>query len=114
MRLIDRDPLGIVLYGDVTALPRTDKEQVFAALKREAYRYPGFRRDDWSAEPLGGLSTADMLSSLEGYLRAPIVTDGDQAFVDCVLDAIANGERVGALEPLLLQLARSDASGNAR
>lgn len=109
LTLIDRDPLGVVLYGDVATMPRADKEQIFLALKREANRYPGFRKDDWTAEPFGGLSTADMLPSLEAYLRAPIVSDGDQAFVDCVLDAIANGERLGSLEPLLVQLAQTDA-----
>lgn len=51
--LIERDPLGVILYGDVRNFSAEDKQLVLIALKRTAYQYPWFRSDDWSSSPWG-------------------------------------------------------------
>lgn len=99
--LVDRDPLGVVLYGDVRGFPTDDKRRVLAALKGEAERYAHFRFEDWTAAPFGALATPDMLPVFLEMLAAPSRTGADIALLDCVLDALRYG-------PPLAQLATAD------
>lgn len=111
LAFIDRDPLGVVLYGDVRDFDVGHKRRIFEALRREAERYASFRKEDWTSAPFGALATRsaanDMLPVIEGYLRAPATTDADQAFQDCVLDAVKHGDRMPELRPLLDAIARN-------
>jgi hypothetical protein len=96
--LIDRDPLGVILNGDVRSFMHSEKLHVLNALSSEAKRYTYFRRQNWVSQPFGALATADM----EGDFR-PLLTSADRspahlALVDCVLDAVANGERMQGLK----------------
>ncbi len=107
--LIERDSLGVVLYGDVSNFPVKDKQLVLTALKNEAQRYPWFRSDDWSSPPFGALGTMDMIHAFLDILSSPSREEADQALLDCVLDAIRHGERMPALAEALEAIAR-DAS----
>lgn len=99
--LIERDPLGVVLYGDVRNFVVDDKRLVLNALKSEAQRYPWFRSQDWTSPPFGALGTMDMVSAFTEILTSPSRTEADQALLDCVLDAIRHGDPLPALsEPL--------------
>lgn len=95
--LIDRDPLGVVLYGDVKHFPVADKKRILTALANEARRYPWFRSDDWSSPPFGALGTLDMADTFNEILVLPSREDADQSLVECVLDAIRYGERMAIL-----------------
>lgn len=86
--LIDRDPLGVVLYGDLTAFTALEKEQVLQALHREAQRFAWFRRGHWEAHPFGALATSDMVPTFHELLAAPNRDLAHQAQLDCVIDAI--------------------------
>jgi hypothetical protein len=108
LALIERDPLGLILYGDVARFTPEDKRRLLDALRHAAIQYPGLRSDDWTSKPFGGLSTADTTNAIKAYLAAPPGSDGEQVFQDCVLDAVANGEKVPHLEPLLQAIARND------
>ena len=107
--LIERDPLGVVLYGDVRNFVVDDKRLVLNALKNEAQRYPWFRSQDWTSPPFGALGTVDMESDFRGILTSPSRTEADQALRDCVLDAIRHGDPQPALADPLETVAR-DAS----
>lgn len=107
--LIERDPLGVVLYGDVRNFVVDDKQLVLNALKNEAQRYPWFRSQDWTSPPFGALGTVDMESSFREILTSPSRTEADQALLDCVLDAIRHGESIPALVDPLEKVVR-DAS----
>ena len=107
--LIERDPLGVVLYGDVRNFVVDDKQLVLNALKNEAQRYPWFRSQDWTSPPFGALGTVDMESAFRGILTSPSRTDADQALLDCVLDAIRHGDPLPSLSEPLETVAR-DAS----
>ncbi len=99
--LIERDPLGVVLYGDVRNFVVDDKRLVLSALKNEAQRYPWFRSQDWTSPPFGALGTEDMESAFREILTSPSRTEADQALLDCVLDAIRHGDPLPSLsEPL--------------
>ncbi len=111
--LIGRDPLGLVLYGDVRNFTPEEKNFVFAALKNEAQRYPWFRSGDWSSLPFGALGTLDMVPTFRQILSGSSRDEADQALVDCVIDAIRHGERLTELADLLNEIAR-DASYQPR
>lgn len=99
--LIERDPLGVVLYGDVRNFVVDDKRLVLNALKNEAQRYPWFRSQDWTSPPFGSLGTADMEPAFSEILVSPSRMEADQALLDCVLDAIRHGDPLPTLsEPL--------------
>ncbi|VVC85455.1 hypothetical protein [Sideroxydans sp. CL21] len=107
--LIARDPLGVVLYGDVRNFIVDDKRLVLNALKNEALRYPWFRSQDWTSPPFGALGTADMESAFREILISPSRAEADQALLDCVLDAIRHGDPLPSLSKSLETIAR-DAS----
>ncbi|MFZ2540948.1 MAG: hypothetical protein WAW75_04140 [Gallionella sp.] len=95
--LIERDPLGVVLYGDVRNFAVDDKQLVLVALKKEAQRYPWFRSQDWTSPPFGALATADMALVFREIISSPSRSESDQVLLDCVLDAIRYGEPMPAL-----------------
>lgn len=94
--LIERDPLGVVLYGDVRNFAVADKQLVFTALKNEAQRYPWFRSEDWTASPFGALGTKDMEQTFRDVLASSSRDEADQSLLDCVLDALRHGDRLSA------------------
>jgi len=104
--LIERDPLGVVLYGDVRNFVVNDKRLVLNALKNEAQRYPWFRSRDWTSPPFGALGTADMESAFREILTSPSRTEADQALLDCVLDSIRHGDPMPALSAPLEAVVR--------
>ena len=99
--LIDRDPLGVVLYGDVSRFESREKRQILEALGREAQRFVWFRSDDWVASPFGALGTADMIPTFAALLRASDRSPIHQSLLDCVLDAVRYGEALTELKPAL-------------
>jgi hypothetical protein len=99
--LIARDPLAVVLYGDVRGFPVADKERVLGAFRGEAERYPWFRSDDWADAPFGALGTKDMEAPIQNILTSQSRAEADQSLLNCVLDAISYGEHMPSLaEPL--------------
>lgn len=105
-RLIESDPLGVVLYGDVKHFPPEDKKLILNNMHSEAMRYTWFRSDDWSSFPLGALGTMDMEQTFREILDASSRDDADQALMDCVLDAMLYGERMPRLADALNVIAR--------
>ncbi|MBL8401552.1 hypothetical protein [Accumulibacter sp.] len=95
--LVERDPLGVVLYGDVRDFPIDDKRRVLAALEAEAKRYPHFRFQDWTAVPFGALATPDMVPTFLELLADPARSEADIALLDCALDALHYGPRLAEI-----------------
>ncbi|MBU6460983.1 MAG: hypothetical protein KGQ58_08965 [Proteobacteria bacterium] len=104
--LIERDPLGVVLYGDVRNFPVGDKHLVLAALKREVLRYPWFRSESWALSPFGALGTMDMIPTFNEIFSLPSRAEADQIMVDCVLSAIRYGDPMPMLAGSLETIAR--------
>lgn len=97
-RLIKVDPLGVILYGDAKLFSVDDKLILLKALHSLAHDYSGFRWQDWSAKPFGGLATPDMVESFKSILAAPLQDEHNQAFLYCVLDAIRFGDPLPQLK----------------
>ncbi|MBW8072209.1 MAG: hypothetical protein GJU77_00735 [Ferrovum sp.] len=108
--LIERDPVGVVLYGDVRNFPARDKLQVIEAWKREARRYPWFVSERWSSSSsnvaIGALCTRDMETTLREILTSSSREEAEQALLDSVLDAICYGERMPSLADTLEGIVR--------
>ncbi len=104
--LIERDPLGVVLNGDVRAFSRAEKLHVLSALRDEATRYTYFRSQNWVSHPFGALATADMEGSFTSLLHPTDRSPPQLALVDCVLDAVAHGDHMPDLSPELEQVVR--------
>ncbi|MFZ3017196.1 MAG: hypothetical protein WA056_01915 [Gallionella sp.] len=106
--LIERDPLGVVLYGDVRKFSVADKQLVLTALKNEAQRYPWFRSEDWSDSPFGALGTKDMEQTFRDVLASSTREETDQSLLDCVLDALRHGDRLSVLASPLEAIVRDN------
>ncbi|MEO7479777.1 MAG: hypothetical protein ABIT70_04115, partial [Sulfuriferula sp.] len=106
--LIERDPFGVVLYGDVRNFPVPDKQLVLEGMKSESQYYP-FPYEDWSSPSFGALGTLNMAHTFREILSSPLRDDKNQKLIDYVLDALRYGERMSALTDLLEAIAR-DAS----
>ena len=104
--LIGRDPLGVVLYGDVSGFAAADKRHVLRALGREAERFVWFRSGNWAAHPFGALATDDMTPSFVELLESAERSPAHQSLIDCVLDAVRFGQPLPALTPSLERVAR--------
>lgn len=104
--LIERDPLGVVLYSDVRHFPLADKQFVFAALKNEAQHNPWLHAEDWSSSPFGALGTKDMEPVLREILISSSRERADQEILNCALEAIRYGEPLSNLNNLLEAIAR--------
>jgi hypothetical protein len=104
--LIERDPLGVVLNGDVRQFNREEKLQVLQALRDEATRYTYFRNQHWISHPFGALATTDMEGDFKVLLQSPDRSQPHLALLNCVLDALAHGQHMPALAPALEQVVR--------
>lgn len=104
--IIERDPLGVVLYGDVQDFTRQDKRRVLDGLQREAARYAWFRLSHWTASPFGALATPDMELEFRNILTTSDRSESHQALADCVLAAMAHSAKLLQLDDTLLGIVR--------
>ena len=100
--LIDRDPVGVALYGDARGFPPADKRRLLEALHREAPQLAEFP----SASGAGAFVTADLEPVLREILSEPARDAEHERFVYFVLRAAA-GPLPGVSE-LLLEVVRDD------
>jgi len=101
--LIERDPLGVVLYGDASLLSTSLKCFALKCLELATDKNPWLRADHWSAKPLGGLCSSEM----EPHFRE-VLSDKSQhpVAVSFVIDAIRHGHPLPGLADLLLDIIR--------
>lgn len=110
--LIDHDPLGLVLHGDVLRFSTQEKLHLLQALQQEATRYAHFRSQNWASRPFGALATPDMQEHFRAWLQSPDRSATHQAVLDCVLDAMEHGQPMPALAPELEQVVRDKTYGS--
>lgn len=106
--LIARDPLGLVLYGDVSSFSVGEKAKLLTALRNEGARLPWLRNENWEAHPFAALGTHDMSDIFAQYLQSDARDTGHEALLDCILDAILYGEPFPDLSETLERVARDD------
>jgi hypothetical protein len=107
-QFIRRDPLGVVLYGDVRGFLAAQKLAVLDALRREAQRFAWFRSGQWASHPFGALGTSDMAGTYRDLLLLPNRDPAHQSLLDCVLDAVKHGDEMPTLGPAVERVVRDD------
>lgn len=96
-RMIETDPLTIILYGDAKPLPLQDKRWLLAGLQREAESYAGFRGTRSSTHAFGALADSELCHEFIAGLKSTDRGDANQAFVYCILDILVEGETIPGL-----------------
>ena len=106
--IIDRDPFGTVLYGDVRGFSREDKHQILKCMHRETKKNPWLSSVDWIDSRFGDLATNDMENDFHEILTNPARDGAGQRFVLIVLQSLTHGQVIGALSDLLMKTVRDD------
>ena len=103
--LIERDPIGVGLYGDIRKFSTDEKRALLESLNREGSR---LRFVFLKTAPFGALATPDMEPVLEEILTDSSHIQDSQMFIEFVLDVLTKGEPLPSLSELLLKIVRDD------
>ena len=103
--LIERDPIGVGLYGDIGEFSLNEKRALLESLNREGERLGSLWQ---SARAFGALSTPEM----EPVLRE-VLEDGDrgadhQMFTDFILRVLQEGATLPSLAGIMIEIVRDD------
>lgn len=107
--VVERDPLGVVLYGDVKGFSLAAKKAVMNGLEGIAAQDPGnltlYRETDarW-----GDLASEDMGLVFAAALAEAGENEAREAVAVVVLESLASGARVPGMESLLLEAVRDE------
>ena len=103
--LIERDPIGVGLYGDICEFSTENKYALMESLSREASRLDSV----WSmTAAFGALATPDMEPALKAILSDSNPDRDHQMFTDFVLRFLREGGPLPNLSELLLEIVRDD------
>ena len=103
--LIERDPIGVGLYGDIREFSTDEKRALLESLHREGVR---LRSVFLKTAPFGALATPDMEPVIEEILTDNNHIQDSQMFTEFVLDILTKGEPLPSLSELLLKIVRDD------
>lgn len=103
--LIERDPIGVGLYGDIRQFSLDEKQALLKALRRERDRLVPVL---WSstAAPFAALATPDMEPVLKEVLESPCRSRDHQMLAAFVLKVLGKSAALPGLSPILLQVVR--------
>ncbi len=105
-RLIEQDPYGVALYGDISQFSRLEKQRLLSAVSRETSRPNG---PMWgTAETFKSLAIPEMASTFLAYLSEPSSAREHQLFLVFLLDILLAGGPVPGLSEALFQLVRDE------
>ena len=101
--LIERDPIGVGLYGDIREFSTDEKRALLESLNREKIRLDSVWR---TAAAFGALATPDMEPALKAILSDNNRDRDHQVFTDFVLRFLRKGGPLPNLSELLLEIVR--------
>lgn len=104
--LIQRDPVGVALYGDISAFTGDERQDLFDSLVREPRK---LEPTDRTAPAFASLATAAMAPILEHNIRKPPQGQDGELVADFVLRLLREAPPLADLSDSLLKAAR-DAS----
>ena len=106
--IIRRDPVGTVLYGDVSHFSPDEKRLLLEHLKMEfADDYGSIPLDDFSSR-LNDLVTPDMVGIVQTILDDPLRDEQHQAFMIILLKALHHATPLPGMDGRLMQMVRDD------
>lgn len=106
--ITERDPLGTVLYGDVSGFSQDEKHRLLNCLERETERNPWFAKVIPADPRLGDIATPDMADFFRNSLTDPARDDARQSFVSILLQSLKQGGVLPELTDLLVDVVRDN------
>lgn len=100
--LIERDPIGVGLYGDIRDFTANEKHQLLKSLNREV-EYVSFHTEVFAA-----LASSEMETTLRDQLTDPCRDRDHQIVIDFLLGILRHGVSLPGLWPVLLGIVRDD------
>ena len=104
--IIERDPLGIILYGDVRRFSIDEKRQVLRYVVEAVKKNPSFKRTIVYDPHLEDLATPDMREDFQKTLTDPARDDVQQLFVMFLLETLQHGLSIPELADVLIKIIR--------
>ena len=99
-QLIERDPIGVGLYGDLTPFASNEKQLLIEALTREGRRLHSLSHR--AAAAFAPLASPALEAELRARLSAIPYSDDDQLSTEFVLNVLRHGRRMPSLaRPIL-------------
>ena len=108
LEIIERDPLGTVLHGDVQDFSAPEKRLVLQTLKAETDRNPWLRGDTNLDSPLGCLVDPDVEGDFRRALADPARHEAHESFVLLILQTVRAGTPMPGLAEPLMAMVRDD------
>ena len=106
--LIERDPLGVVLYGDVRTFSVGDKQRILGGIAREAKRNPWIIGSIHLDSRLGDFVTPDVEDLVRSVLTNPERDHAKQSLASIVIEMLGHSAAFLGLSDILLELIRDD------
>lgn len=102
--LINQDPVGVGLYGDIRMFSPDEKRALMESLSRDVYRFGSIQ----TAPAFGPLATREMEHFLRDTLSHGSRESEHQMFVSFVLRFLREGSRLRGLSGILLDIVRDE------
>ena len=106
--IIEGDPLGVILYGDVRRFSIDEKRQILRRISEEVKKDPSFKRMIVYDPHLEDLATPDMQKDFQETLTNPARDDVQQSFVMFLLETLQHGLSIPELADALIKIIRDD------
>ena len=103
--LIERDPIGVGLYGDIGEFSNEEKRALLESLNREGGRLGPLWQ---SAAAFGALATPEMEPVLREVLEDEDRGDDHQMFTDFILRVLQAGAALPSFAEIMMRIVRDD------
>ena len=106
--IISYDPLGTVLYGDLTSFSSESKIQILRNLNHLAKENYWFISTIGVDSRLGGLVSSELTDEIIGFLDDPGRDDGRQSFVDFLVNTLVHAQPLAGVAEILIKIIRDE------
>lgn len=107
-RLIEADPVTVVVYGDAKPMSVADKRKLLAGLQQEAKQHLAFHWEIPSATPFGAMADRGLAPEFLAILGSSERDDASQSFTRCLMDILEEGEPIPELAPAIKTVVEDD------
>ncbi|WP_395012062.1 hypothetical protein, partial [Undibacterium sp.] len=108
-QLIDADPMGVALYGDVACFSVPEKQRIFKNIAIAAKFSSASVCRQWDNAPLGALASEDMAEAIKAALLAESSQAENHAVALVMLKAMEAANAIPSLATTLLYVVRNSA-----
>ena len=104
--IIERDPLGVILYGDIRSSSVNERLQILTRIAKETEKNPWFIKVIGLGSYLEYFATPDMREYFQNILTDPARNDAKQSFVRFLLETLRHGSSIPELSDVLIGIVR--------